>query len=56
LAVLTGGVMAANGKCECEERAGWFGERGSHRLPPLHSYIRCISAPPTFASGKLDVP
>jgi hypothetical protein len=41
LAVLTGGVLAANGKCECEERAGWFWERGSHGLNLL-SYIRCV--------------
>jgi hypothetical protein len=32
LAVLTGGVLAADGKCEYEERDEWFWECGSHGL------------------------
>jgi hypothetical protein len=32
LAVLTGGVLAPDGKCECEERNEWFWEFGSHGL------------------------
>ncbi len=31
LAVLTESVPVADGKCECEERDGWFWECGSHR-------------------------
>lgn len=34
LAVLTGGVLARDGKCKCEERDGWFWECGSHGLNP----------------------
>jgi hypothetical protein len=30
LAVLSSGVLDANGECEREERDGWFWERGSH--------------------------
>lgn len=35
LAVLTGGVLNANGKCECKERDEWFWECGSHGVKPL---------------------
>jgi hypothetical protein len=35
LAVLTGGVLAADGKCECKERDESFWECGSHELNPL---------------------
>jgi hypothetical protein len=32
LAALTGGVLATDGKCECEKRDGWFWKCGSHGL------------------------
>jgi hypothetical protein len=37
LVVLTGGVLAADGKCECEESDEWFWKCGSHQVqPPAH--------------------
>jgi hypothetical protein len=32
LGALTGGILAADSKCECQERDGWYWEWGSHAL------------------------